>query len=110
MQHPIVMSIFLTMHYFTILLGENDFPNVLRSVVGILPLWEDLGMALGLDMAELSVIEEDKATSKARMKAVLLVWLQGRGLDRNWQTLCKALRDELVDRADLAKRIERDFL
>ena len=91
-------------------LGQKDFPNVLRSVVGILPLWEDLGMALGLDMAELSVIQEDKFTSKSRMKAVLLAWLQGRGLDPNWQTLCEALRDELVDRADLAERIEKNFL
>ena len=97
-------------HIHTILLGEKDLPNVLRSVLGVLHMWEDLGMALGLEMAELSVIQEDKATAKARMKAVLLAWLQGRGQDPNWQTLCKALRDELVDRTDLAECIERDLL
>ena len=86
--------------------GEDDFRDVFRSVLDILHMWEDLGMALGLKMAELSVIEEDKSTSKARMKAVLLAWLQGRGLDPSWQTLCNALRDELVDRTDLADKIE----
>ena len=92
-----------------IFIGEDDFRDVFRSVLDILQLWEDLGMALGLKVAELSVIEEDKSTSKARMKAVLLAWLQGRGLDPSWQTLCKALRDKLVGQPNLADDIEKDY-
>ena len=73
-------------------------------------MWDDLGLALGLKMADLSVIEREKSTMKNRMKAMLLAWLQGRGLDPNWQTLCKALRHKLVDRTDLAGHIESNSL
>ena len=89
--------------------GEGDFPSVLRSVLDILHMWDDLGIALGLKMSELNVIEREKATLKDRMKAVLLAWLQGRGLAPSWQTLCKALRDKLVERGDIADCIERNF-
>ena len=87
-------------------IGEDDFRDVLRAVLGIVDLWDDLGVALGLKISELNAIKRDESTSKARMKAVLLAWLQGRGLDPSWQTLCKALRDELVGRTDLAEHIE----
>jgi len=86
-------------------LGESDFPAVLRCVLEVLDMWDDLGMALGLPMAEIKVIKKDESTSKDRMKAVLSAWLCGRGLDPTWQVLCNALRDELVGRADIAEKI-----
>lgn len=89
--------------------GESDFPDVLRSVLGILDRWDDLGLALGLKYAELSVIEKDKSTSKDRMKAMLLAWLQGHGQHPSWQTLCKALEDKLVARSDIAELIEKSL-
>ena len=82
---------------------------MLRSVLDILHMWEDLGIALGLKMSELNVLKRDESASKDRMKAVLLAWLQGRGLAPSWQTLCKALRDKLVERGDIANCIERNF-
>ena len=94
--------------YFAIL-GERDLSNVLRSVLNILDRWHDLGLALGLDVPELTTIKEDESKSRDRMKAMLTAWLQGKGKDPTWQTLCMALRDKLVDRADQAKLIEKQL-
>lgn len=88
------------------IIGENDLAEVLRFVLDILERWEDLGMALDIKIPELKVIETDKSNSRERMKAMLLVWLRGRGGDSNWKTLCEALRDKLVQRDDVAKKIE----
>ena len=92
------------------ILGESDLPHVLRSVLDILDRWHDLGLALGLDAPELTTIKEDEPKSRDRIKAMLTAWLQGRGRkDPTWQTLCMALRDKIVDRADQAELIERDI-
>ena len=72
----------------------------------ILKLWEDLGLALGIKVSELEVIGSDKPDAKAKMKAMLLAWLRGRGKESSWNTLCDALRNPLVDRKDIAAKIE----
>ena len=87
---------------------ENDLAKVLKSVLGMLDKWDDLGMALGIKVSELNVIEKEKPTLQNRMKAMLRLWLQGNGVEPNWQNLCKALRDDLVKRSDIASKIEKD--
>ncbi len=47
---------------------ESDFSDVLRSVLDILNIWNDLGLELGLKISELNVIERDKSTSKDRIR------------------------------------------
>ena len=69
-------------------------------------MWDDLGIALGVRVAELDEIKTNNSTVRARMKAALLAWLQGRGKDRSWKSLCEALRDPLVGRPDIASTIE----
>ena len=95
-----------------ILVGIDDLPEVLRWVLEILDLWEDLGMALRLSQGKLSEIKSDNTTAKERMKGVLRAWLNkgGSGLAPSWQNLSIALRDKLVDRGKIAEAIEREVL
>lgn len=79
-------------------------------VLDILERWDDLGMALEIKMSELTVIKKENSTLRERMKEMLLAWLQGRGKNPSWQTLCNALKDRLVERDDIARSIERTVL
>jgi len=89
---------------------DGNLREVLGSVLDIADEWEFLGMALDLPQPELKAIESDKATCKQRMKTMLQAWLWGRGRDPTWQTLCRALRDKLVGRPDIAESVERTIL
>lgn len=73
-------------------------------------MWNDLGLALGLDLSILNPLEADKTNSRERMKAVIQEWLKGKGSDPTWQTLCTALRHKLVQRKDMAEQVEKDIL
>lgn len=46
------------------------------------------------------------------MKAVIKAWLQmkGKGPPPSWQTFCKALRDRLVGRKDIADSLEKEIV
>ena len=92
--------------------GIDDLADVLRYVIGILDLWEDLGMALKLTQGKLGEIKSNNTTVRERMKDMLRAWLsgQGSGPKPSWQGLCTALRDRLVQRGDLAEEIECEIL
>ena len=82
----------------------------MRSVLDVLDTWEDLGLALGIKVCELNVIKKENATLRDHMKAMLLVWLHHGGKYPTWKTLCEALRDELVERRDIAEKIEQQVV
>ena len=82
----------------------------MRSVLDVLDTWEYLGLALGIKVCELNVIKKENATLRDRMKAMLLVWLHHGGKYPTWKTLCEALRDELVERRDIAEKIEQQVV
>lgn len=97
-------------HTILYIAGERDFPKVLRSLLDALETWEDLGMALEINMPELTLIGMENTTYKDRMKAMLRAWLRRRGKDPSWQALCNGLRDRLVERDDIARKIEETVL
>ena len=56
------------------------------------------------------MIKKENATLRDRMMAMLLVWLHHGGKYPTWKTLCEALRDELVERRDIAEKIEQQVV
>ena len=77
-------------------------------LVQIAAEWEAIGLALDIPPDELNRIESDKDTVKSRLLEVIAAWLTGKGGDRTWRFLCKALREPLVGRSDIADKIERE--
>lgn len=63
-----------------------------------------------LSVGNLEAFKIINISAKKRMRAVIVAWLQGKGSDPSWQTLCEALRDVLVDRADVADEIESTYV
>ena len=83
----------------------------MRLVIDMENQWNDLGIALNLPLPVLNSIKIDKESSvRDRMKAVIEAWLQFKGDQPCWQHLCKALRDKLVNREDIAKKVEEKAL
>ena len=90
----------------------EDLADIMISVIDIVDRWDDLGMALGLSVGKLNEIKADYSTAKDRMIGVLRAWLYGFALGPapSWQSLCQALRDQLVDHPEIAEAIERNNL
>ena len=91
-------------------LAEADTADVLRATKRAADKWEDVGLALGLHLSDLDVIRSDYRESYERLKRVVSQWLKGNGKECSWEVLCDALRDELVQRPNLAKNIETTYL
>ena len=77
-------------------------------LVQIAAEWEAIGLALDIPPGDMSTIEKDKDTVKSRLLEVIAAWLTGKGGARTWGFLCKALRDPLVGRSDIADIIEEE--
>ena len=87
--------------------------NVRRALQGIVSEWDDLGEVLGLSHDEVKSIRVNYPKDvKECLKEVIGKWLEGKGSGEppSWKSLCKALRDPLVERKDLASRIEQTYL
>ncbi len=72
--------------------------------------WLCLGLVLGLPHHILEYIRVDCSyDAKENLKVVIKKWLEGKGSGEppSWKSLCKALRDPLVSRSDMASSIEQ---
>ncbi len=90
-----------------------DYLNVRRALVGIVCGWDDLGVVLGLSYHEVKSIKLNFPKDVQEcLKEVIGKWLEGKGSGEppSWKGLCKALRDPLVSRPDVASNIEQTYL
>ena len=86
--------------------------NVRRALDGIVSGWDDLGVVLGLPHQEVKSIKVNYSNDvKECLKEVIEKWLEGKGSGEppSWKRLCKALRDPLVSRPNVASSIERTY-
>ncbi len=86
--------------------------NVRRALRGIVSDWDDLGEVLGLPHHEVKSIKVNNLKDvKECLKEVIEKWLEGKGSGEppSWKSLCKALRDPLVSRPDVASSIEQTY-
>ena len=83
--------------------------NVLKELVEINREWSSLALALKILPYQIEEIEANYPNSirKCREKMVDK-WFQ-RDSELSWNSLCVALRDPLVDRHDIARRIELKY-
>ncbi len=86
------------------MLYSLDYLNVRRALDGIVCGWDDLGVVLGLPHQEVKSIKVNYP------KDVKERWLEGKGSPPSWLSLCKALKDPLVSRPDVASSIEQTYL
>ncbi len=87
--------------------------NVRRALVGIVSGWDDLGVVLGLPYHEVKSIKLNFPKDVQEcLKEVIGKWFEGKGSGEppSWLSLCKALRDPLVSRSDVASSIEQTYL
>ena len=67
--------------------------------------WKTLGRRLMFDEAELQEFDhKDHEKISEKAYAMLLAWKQRKGLDATYSVLNQALRNKLVNRADLAQK------
>jgi hypothetical protein len=77
--------------------------------MGILTKWFQLGLALGIEVHVLEAIRRETLNVQESMTETLLAWLRGRGKERCWTMLCKALRDPIVVCGYIAEEIEANI-
>ena len=82
------------------------------ALQGIVREWQDLAEALGLPYSEIEVIEENNPYDmKQCVREVVHQWFKGKGSESpSWTSLCTALKDPLVNRKDIASKIEEQYL
>ena len=87
--------------------GRRD---VRLALQGITKEWDDLAEALGLPDSDIDVIKTNNPSDvKQCVKEVVDQWFKGKGSEPpSWTHLCTALRDSLVNRKDIALKIEKD--
>ena len=80
------------------------------ALQGITKEWDDLAEALGLPDSDIDAIKTDNPSNvKQCVKEVVDQWFKGKGSESpSWTNLCTALRDSLVNRNDIASKIEKD--
>ena len=81
------------------------------ALLGITKEWKDLAEALGLPDSDIDAIKTDHSSDvKQCVKEVVDCWFQRKGQSEppSWTNLCTALRNPLVDRKDIALRIETE--
>ena len=86
--------------------------NVKLALIGITREWKDLAEALGLPEPDIDAININHSSDVQQcVSEVVDCWFKGKGSESpSWTNLCTALRDPLVNRKDIASRIEKDFL
>lgn len=82
------------------------------ALKGITKEWDDLAEALGLPDSEIDAIKADNPHDvKQCLKEVVDGWFKLKGSrPPSWIDLCTALRDDLVNRKDIALNIEKSYL
>ena len=79
-------------------------------MIGITTEWSHLAEALELNQADIDGIAANKGGNvEACLTEVIKQWFMERGIALSWENLCEALRDPMVNRDDLAKKIEKDY-
>ena len=83
---------------------------MLTALTSIAKEWRDIGLSLHIEYAMIEKIETDHSTDVKRCLAeVINCWLKENGGERSWSFLCKALRNPLVSRPDVARVIEQTY-
>ena len=78
-------------------------------MIGITKEWQDFALALKIKRADIDAIAENNKDVKDCLSTVMKDWFKARGNKVSWENLCQALRDDLVDRGDLAETIEKNY-
>ena len=81
------------------------------ALLDIVKEWDELGEALGLPHSVIKAIKADNPNNvKQCLKEMVDAWLERKGTQPlSWTNLCKALRDPLVARSDVASSIETQY-
>ena len=85
-----------------------DFGNILLELMSVNKEWSSLAIVVGLEHHEVEKIETDYPNNvNKRKEEVIARWL--RTGCRSWQTLCDALKSDLVKHSALAEKIETKY-
>ena len=102
------MRYFLTLH--SPMSGSKDYHKILTVLRTINSKWQSLGIALELGYSTLEEIEANNPNNvESCMAKVIARWLDARSSPLTWETLCDALRSDLVDCPVLAQDIEEKY-
>ena len=84
--------------------------NVKSELIPVVEEWNDLGEALGLPDHVVQTIKiNNPGNVKQCMKKIVDAWFEEKRNPPSWNNLCEALRDPLVDRKDIASKIETKY-
>ena len=79
-------------------------------MIGITKEWRSFAVALELNQADIAAISGNYSHNVADcLSEVIKLWFQENGKKVSWENLCKALRDPMVNRRDLAEKIEEKY-
>ncbi len=84
---------------------------MLTELLGISEEWYSLALALEIPLNEINTIQCNHH-GDIRMCVTKMVekWLQLHPRELSWNTLCRALKERLVSRNDVATKIEQKYL
>ena len=93
-------------------LKEEDVVYLMKILSGVTNIWEELGIALGLNKAVLEDCRSGR-NNKLRLHNLLCMWVKGKyqtALPATLKNLKQELASELVGVADVALGLEEKFL
>ncbi len=83
----------------------------MSELITVVNEWADLGGALGLPRYLVVTIKTNNPNNvKQCVSEVVDAWFEKKGNPPSWNNLCKALRDPLVARKDIALNIEKKYI
>ncbi len=86
-------------------LSDRDLLDVFHKVCEARDKWYEIGLGLGIPLDKLKAITKDHEGVDACLREMLTYWLQHPNLKRSWNSLAKSLKEEVVDRPDIAKQL-----
>ena len=89
-------------------ISVDSLCEVLEATAEVQRQWEELGIALGLDRTKLTEISQTHHSILQRHYHLMRLWITDVGA--SWGALVHALKSEVLNEKELAKKIENGML
>ena len=94
--------------YLCAVIGTADKAAIMRALLDVAAKCDAIALVLGVRHGKRETLKREQPRCEDRLEAYVDEWLRGNTrTECTWVALCRVLRDLLVERGDVADKIER---